>query len=436
MKCLLLVALAIPYILKAQSIPQKADELLTAYSDQHKFSGNVLIAKDGNVIFEKSYGYADLKAKRLNEANTEFRVGSLTKMFTSSSILQLVEEHKISLTDPVSKYVSTFPYKDSVKIVNLLSHTSGIKGGTGQPEPQNLKQSVENFHYEPLAFAPGSQFQYNNFNYILLSYIAEKVSGGSYADLLKKRVLNPAGMTHSAIDTKNRLSNEKAHGYVTNPSTIEWEEANEGNVDVASGAGALYSTSRDLYNWSVAIDKHKVLSDSMLNRAMTPFLNNYGMGWMTTDVFGKKQIGHTGSIPGFIANFMKFPKENATIVLLCNYQDVDARQLSQDLVAIVFGEKYSLPVVKKEVKLTESELQRYVGEYKLESGFTITVSTKGDKLFALAQGDNDAIELTPEGNNKFFLKGPETAIEFIEEGGVIKNMFVNIQGGQKFTKVK
>jgi CubicO group peptidase (beta-lactamase class C family) len=435
MKYFFLTLLIVPFLVKAQTIAQKADELLTAYSTQHKFSGNVLIAKEGKIIFERSYGYADIKTKKPNTAATEFRVGSLTKMFTSTAILQLAEAGKLSLTDPVIKYVPNFAYGDSVKIINLLSHTSGIKGYTTSPEPTNLKESIDRFKYQPLAFAPGTQFEYNNFNYILLSYIAEKTSGISFPQLIKTHVLAKAGMTHSGLDTKTRASTAKAHGYTTNPANGEWMEANQGDVAIAAGAGALYSTSGDLYKWSQAVSKHAVLQDSLLELALKPIQNNYGMGWMTTDAFGHKQIGHTGSIPGFIANFMKFPDQDVTIILLSNYEDLDGRQISKDLAAVTFGEAYNLPVVKKEVKLSDAVLNRYVGEYSLPNGFSIAVSSENNKLFALARGDQEKVELTPESETKFFLKGPETAIEFIEENGVVKYMFVDLQGGQKLEKV-
>ncbi len=436
MKYVFLALLILPVLVKSQTIAQKADELLTAYSDQHKFSGNVLIAKDGKIIFQRSYGYADISTKQPNTAATEFRVGSLTKMFTSTAILQLAEKGKLSLTDPVNKYVSNFAYGDSVKIINLLSHTSGIKGYTDSPEPTTLKESIDRFKYQPLAFVPGSQFEYNNFNYILLSYIAEKTSGVPFPKLIQSSVLSKAGMTHSGLDTKSRTSATRAHGYTTNPATAEWTEASEGNVALAAGAGALYSTLGDLYKWSEAISKHSVLPDSLIKLALKPIQNNYGMGWMTTDAFGRKQIGHTGSIPGFIANFMKFPDQDITIILLSNYEDVDGRQISKDLAAVTLGEAYNLPVVKKEVKLSDDVLNRYVGEYTLPNGFSIAVSNESNKLFALAQGDQQKVELTPESETKFFLKGPDTSIEFIEEGGIVKYMFVDLQGGQKLTKVQ
>ena len=385
---------------------------------------------------KKAYGYADKSSGQLNTIETEFRVGSLTKMFTSAVILQFADEGKISLADPVSKYVTDFSNGDKIKLIHLLSHTSGIKGSTGSPAPTSLEESISRFKVQPLSFEPGSKFEYNNFNYILLSFIAQKVSGTSLSDLFTNRLLQKTTMQHTGLDYKARQSDKKALGYITNPETANWQVANDGNVALASGAGALYSTTRDLYKWSMAISKRLVLNDSSVTMALTPVHNNYGLGWMNSQSKGRKYVGHTGSIPGFIANFMKFPAEDVTIILLSNYQDVNARKLSEDLVAVVFNESYELPVRKQAFAITSEALKKYVGEYRLANGFSITISVEENKLYALAQGDAQKIELTPESDTKFFLKGPETEIEFLRESEVVKYMFVNMQGGQKFEKVK
>ena len=433
---ILLAIVLLPGFINAQTIAQKADDLLRAYTDQQKFSGNVLIAKGDTILFEKAYGYADKSRGQLNTIETEFRVGSLTKMFTSAVILQFADEGKISLADPVSKYVTDFSNGDKIKLIHLLSHTSGIKGSTGSPAPTSLEESISRFKVQPLSFEPGSKFEYNNFNYILLSFIAQKVSGTSLSDLFTNRLLQKTTMQHTGLDYKARQSDKKALGYITNPETANWQVANDRNVALASGAGALYSTTRDLYKWSMAISKRLVLNDSSVTMALTPVHNNYGLGWMNSQSKGRKYVGHTGSIPGFIANFMKFPAEDVTIILLSNYQDVNARKLSEDLVAVVFNESYELPVRKQAFAITSEALKKYVGEYRLANGFSITISVEENKLYALAQGDAQKIELTPESDTKFFLKGPETEIEFLRESEVVKYMFVNMQGGQKFEKVK
>ena len=355
---ILLAIVLLPGFINAQTIAQKADDLLRAYTDQQKFSGNVLIAKGDTILFEKAYGYADKSSGQLNTIETEFRVGSLTKMFTSAVILQFADEGKISLADPVSKYVTDFSNGDKIKLIHLLSHTSGIKGSTGSPAPTSLEESISRFKVQPLSFEPGSKFEYNNFNYILLSFIAQKVSGTSLSDLFTNRLLQKTTMQHTGLDYKARQSDKKALGYITNRETANWQVANDGNVALASGAGALYSTTRDLYKWSMAISKRLVLNDSSVTMALTPVHNNYGLGWMNSQSKGRKYVGHTGSIPGFIANFMKFPAEDVTIILLSNYQDVNARKLSEDLVAVVFNESYDLPVRKQAFAITSEVLKK------------------------------------------------------------------------------
>lgn len=355
-------------------------------------------------------------------------------MFTSTLILKLAQASKLSLTDPVAKYVTGITGGDSVKLIHLLTHTSGIKGNI-EAQVSTLEQFVSQYKTQSLAFRPGAQFEYNNFNYILLSYIAQKVTDTPYEKLLQSEILSKAGMIHTGIDQADRASAMKALGYITNPETAAWEVVNDKNVALASGAGALYSTLGDLYKWSQTISLHKLLPDSLWTKAMQPFQNNYGMGWMSSNAYGHAQIGHTGSIPGFIANFMKFPKEDVTVILLSNYQDVDASQLSKDLAAVAFKEPFKLPVKKHAVTLSADVLKKLVGEYRLPNGFSITVSVEGNKLYALAAGDPNRIELTSESETKFFLKGPETEVHFLEENSV-KYMFVNMQGGMKFEKMK
>jgi CubicO group peptidase (beta-lactamase class C family) len=435
MKRFILMALLLPGLVKGQTIAEKADELLTAYTTQNKFSGNVLIAKKGKIIFEKAYGYADRAKNQPNNIETEFRVGSLTKMFTSTVILKLVESSRISLNDPLSKFVPGFLNGDNIQIRHLLSHTSGIKGNTEGPEPKTLAESVTKFHAEPSNVKPGEHFEYNNFNYILLSYIAQKVTGKNYPDLMREMVLNKIGMTHSGLDRNDRASANKALGYVTNPQTVAWVERETPNVAIASGAGALYTTLDDLYKWSEAIDHHTLLPAATYQKAFTPVKGNYGFGWIVNSKDGKKEISHSGAIEGFIANFIKYPEEDITIILLSNYQDTDGRQLSDDLSAIVFNKPYKIPVQKKEIALSNEILNSYAGVYQLNENFTVTVSVENNRLYALAQGDSEKIEFTPESETKFYLKGPETEIEFIKENGTVKYLFINIQGGQKLTKM-
>ena len=252
-KLILLSVLAMPVLATAQSIAQKADELLSLYTKQNQFAGNVLIAEKNKIIFEKAYGYADAANKRMNTLQTEFRAGSLTKMFTSVLILQLAEAGKLKLTDPVSKYAPNINGGDKITIKNLLSHTSGIAGNTPK-DASNARQLVEGFKNDKTMFEPGTRFEYNNFNFVLLSYIAEKITGISYPQLMQQRVFAKAGMTHSGIDNSGRKSADVAFGHTLDQKSKQLVTMETANVSAASGAGAMYTTVGDLYKFYLSGD--------------------------------------------------------------------------------------------------------------------------------------------------------------------------------------
>lgn len=426
-------ALMAPLFAFAQSISQKTDELVSAYAQQQKFSGNVLIASKGKIIFQKSYGKSDRERTRLNDEFTEFRAASLTKMFTAVLIMQLVEQKKLQLSEPLSKYFSKADPSGKVTLKHLLSHTSGLKGHTS-PGASTLGEMISGYQPEEASFAPGERFEYNNFNFILLAYIAQKKTGIAYPDLLKRNVLLKAGMTHSGIDAAGRRSSFQATGYVTDPATSQWVvTGNDKTIGAASGAGALYTTTVDLFNWSLHIGSPKLLSKKSWELLLTPVQPGYGLGWMIRNQDERTKWGHTGSIPGFIADFAWFPQDSLLITFLSNYQDLDGRKLEENLTAIVYNLPYQLPVQRKEIKLPVDQLQEYVGVYEINEQVQIQVILEGTSLMAIAPG-GDKIELTPESKDHFFLKGPEIVVEFRRNEGKIESMFVDMQGGQLFRR--
>jgi CubicO group peptidase (beta-lactamase class C family) len=356
-------------------------------------------------------------------------------MFTATAILQLAEAGRLSLTDPVAKFISGFPNGDKIQVVHLLSHSSGIKGGVDPSALTTLAVAAEGYKTTELAFEPGERHEYNNYNYILLSYIAEKVSGQRLPQLLQARIFDKVGMKQTGLDVNERPSAHKTMGYKSSRGTGEWEPMTSDNVALASGAGALYTTVGDLYKWSQAVSVATVLPAAVYQKAFTPVKGDYGLGWMVNNHKGRTGVGHTGSIEGYIAYFMKYPKEDITLIFLSNFRDTKGQQLANDLTAVVFGEPYSLPKEKKVVVLGPEVLQQYVGAYQLSEGFRITVSVEDNKLYALAPGDKEPVELTPESETKFFLKGPEIEVEFLKEEGKVQYMLIKMGGGKKLVKV-
>ena len=432
-KLIFLLVLAMPALATAQSIAQKTDDLLSLYTKQNQFAGNVLIAEKGKIIFEKAYGYADAASQRMNTLQTEFRAGSLTKMFTSALVLQLAEAGKLKLTDPVSKYAPNIVGGNKITIKHLLSHTSGIAGST-PPAAINAKQLVEGFKSDSAAFVPGSRFEYNNFNFILLSYIAEKVTGTAYPKLMHQNVFSKAGMFHSGIDFSGRKSPDFAMGHTVDPKSKQLVRMETRNVATASGAGAMYTTVGDLYKFALALKQNKLFSAKIKQLALTPVQLGYGLGWIITDNGKHFKVGHTGSIEGFRADFMVFPKDDKVVIFLSNLLPPAESRVERALAAIAFDEPYQIETAKKEIILSPEVLAKYVGTYTSEVG-NMVVSFKEGKLQVLAPG-GDTADLGAIAENKFFVKGPEILVEFKEEDGKVNAMSVDMRGGITFKKVQ
>jgi CubicO group peptidase (beta-lactamase class C family) len=419
---LFLVTLLLPFLSNAQDVAAKADELLTAFHKQGKFTGTVLIAKEGKIVFEKGYGYANLEQKQPNTPNTEFRIGSLSKPFTAILILQLQEQGKLNIKDPIQKFIPDYPKGDSIQIEHLLNHTSGIKSITGMKEyyekwigqPSTLEQTIAHFKNEPLHFTPGSRFEYSNSNYILLSYIAEKASGISFSQLLEKNITKKLKLKQTGVDQNSRVSKNKAIGYATTP-TDSFAIARYTEMSVLSGAGAVYATARDLYAWDQALYGSKLLTDASRKAMFTPYKNNYALGWEVVQSKGRLEMGHSGSIDGYLSNYIRFPKQDVCIIFLSNYFQSKGPQISKALTAIVFNEPYVIPKEKIAITLQESVYQSYVGQYQLEKGPTLAVVFEEGKLKGKL-GNQPYFEMLAESETKFFIKGVDGDVEFVKEG--------------------
>ncbi|HYH15969.1 MAG TPA: serine hydrolase [Flavisolibacter sp.] len=421
MRKFFLFTFLLPFLVQAQDIASKADALLMAYHTQGKFTGTVLIAKEGKIIFEKGYGYADIQNKVPNSSKTEFRIGSLSKPFTATIIMQLQEKGQLTIKDPIQKYLPDYPKGDSILIENLLSHTSGIKSLTSMKEyyekwiatPSTLEQTIGYFKNEPLNFSPGTRFEYSNSNYILLSYIAEKVSGTSFSNLLQNALLKKIKLQHSGLDQNSRISKVKAIGYDTTP-TDSFALARYNDMSVLSGAGAMYSTARDLYLWDRALYTNMLLSDASKKLMFTPVQNNYGLGWEIRQANGRTLMSHSGSIDGFLTNFMRFPDQDVCIIFLANYFQSKGPQISKALTAIVFNEPYEMPKQRKAIALADSVLTSYAGHYQMEKGPQLLIVFEEGKLKGKL-GNQPYFEMLPEAKTKFYIKGIDGDVEFIRD---------------------
>ncbi len=351
------------------SIATKLNELVTAYAKLNKFNGSVLVAKQNKILLQKGYGIKDAAGKWMNDADTKFQIASVTKQFTAAVILKLVELKKMALTDKLSKYYSGFAYGDSISMEHLLTHTSGLKNFT--EEDTSINKTNEQLMVPYLAtlqpdFAPGTKWHYTNSGYVMLGYIIQKVSGMSYWAAVRTYIFTPLQMNNSGFDFANAPGN-KATGYdVLNDSVQRPSAVTDSTVPF--GAGAVFSTVNDMYQWHKGLQQYKIVGKAVMDRAYTACSkNNYGYGWQIDSLFGRRILSHSGAISGFGSNFARVPEDDVCIVLLSNTSGStgDDIKMTNKLLAILYNQPYSIPVKRTQVPVSEEVLQQYTGTYEI-----------------------------------------------------------------------
>jgi CubicO group peptidase (beta-lactamase class C family) len=327
---------AVP-VVKNMTDAQVASSLgayLEELSAGDKFSGVVLVAKDGEPIFEKAYGLANKARKIPNNLETKFNLGSMNKMFTSVAIAQLAQAGKLSFDDTVGKHLPEYPNKDvagKVTIHQLLTHTSGL-GSYWNAKFEARKGSIKTvsdylslFADEPLSAEPGKRFRYSNSGFIVLGAIIEKVSGQNYYDFVRERIYKPAGMTNTDAYEMTEATSNLAMGYTTEGEKAEGtRHENTGTRPNRGGpAGGGYSTARDLLRFHTALRNHKLLSQKYTELITSGKVEmgraKYAYGFGDEVINGKRVFGHNGGAPGIASDLSMFPESGYTSVVLTNY---------------------------------------------------------------------------------------------------------------------
>ena len=420
----------------------------------HDPGAAALVARDGAVLYENGFGFANLEKDIPITVETEFRIGSVTKQFTAAAILKLQEEGKLSVDDKLSQFIPDYPRGDEVTIHHLLTHISGIKSYTDKINFEDkevtkpiasVEAHIESFKHDPYNFDPGETWSYNNSGYFLLGYIVEKVSGQSYGEYLKQAFFDPLGMKNTGVHYKGIMLKNEAIGYSYQDGEVE--VAPDWEMSWAGGAGALYSTVGDLYKWNEAIFNGKVLGAASLQAAFTPVTLNdgkvsqpkYGYGWMINEFRGWKELQHGGGLPGFITSLARFPEQNITVTVLTNAAPPDQlnpQQAAHDLTEIFFWEDMApQESYVADENADTSRYHDYVGRYAYPGGAVLTVSKEGHQLFAQLTGQ-PKFEIFPRGNKEFFWKVVDATVRFVpDEAGEVTHA-VHTQAGQTFEAPK
>lgn len=317
-----------PEPMEIDALIREVRNRLDALEAAGKVSGNVLLARNGEPIFEWSGGLADRELSVPVSPDSQFRMASLGKMFTAVAILQLAEAGKLSLDDPLSRHLPDYPNLAVAKAVtlrHLLNHTSGL-GDIFSEDFSKVSGSLQThrdywttFASTPLEFVPGSRDRYSNYGYILLGSVIEAVTDLSYYDHLEKAIYDPAGMTSTGAEPESVLVVDRAHAYtkaggqwIRETASLPWR---------GTAAGGGYTTARDLMKFATALTDGTLLSAKSLDEATRPqnIKAWYGYGFMVSGEGVDRQFGHEGGAPGSNAILNVRPGRGYTVIGLSNF---------------------------------------------------------------------------------------------------------------------
>jgi D-alanyl-D-alanine carboxypeptidase len=326
-------------------VPPHADateRLVETYKAKGLTDATVLVAKDGVPIFRASFGLANREWGIPNAPGAEFGIGSITKQFTALAILELAHDGKLSLDDPLSRFVQAAPPTwREITIRYLLTHTSGIPNHTSLPEwgeqtwifrsPEDLIHFVRD---RPLDFAPGVKFQYDNTGYVILGFIVQKASGQPLSDYLAAHVFTPLGMKHTGF-VGDQVLPRRASGYEHDGA--RWL-ADLWMLPIRdSGAGGIYSTADDLLTWDQALYDPKRFGLTDLKPMFTDYGHGFGFGYVVATQEGHPVWWHNGHFAGFSSIIARYPNDKLTVVVLSNDEGAPVEHFSQDLAALYLG---------------------------------------------------------------------------------------------------
>lgn len=417
-----------------QKNANRVDSLLSIFTKKNMFCGSVLIAKNGKVLLNKGYGMANYSYDIPNSPTTKFKLASVSKQFTAMAIMMLQEKGRLSTDDKLSKFWPEYKFGEKITVHNLLTHTSGIANLTNLPvfdsineQPHTLIELMGYFKELPLEFEPGEKFKYSNSGYILLTYIIEKASGKNYGDFMKENIFDPLGMKNSGLYPETGILKNEAIGYHAEEQGLE--KAPYINMTIPCGAGALYSTTEDMYTWDRALTTEKLVKKSTIDKIFTAYKDGYGYGWFIDNYNDHPWIFHNGGIEGFSTTISRFPKEDMTIIMLRNVDNYTVLPSARIARQIMYGDKFELPVERKIANVNPSIYKNLCGEFELGPGFVLTISsTEENKIYCQATGQSKA-EMYPESEYRYFFKVVDAQLEFSkDENGKVNQVTLHQNG--------
>ena len=431
---------------------QKDDKQLAAYfdkilSEQFKTDepgATVLVSHNGQVIYKKAFGMANLELGVPMQVDNVFWIASIGKEFTAVAILQLMEQGKLNLQDEITKFIPDYPTQgNKITIEHLLTHTSGIHNYSGMKDPEKKlafdctpNEVIDFFKNLPMRFAPGTKWEYSNSGYFLLGYIIEKITGKPYSEYLEENIFKPVGMTNSLFANNKRIIKNRVGAYSLGDNGFE--NSRPLNMTHVYSAGAIQSTVEDFFKWHQAVHFYKLVKKENLDKAFTRYKLtdgkevDYGYGRRLGYVYESPSIWHGGGIEGFGTTEMYLPKEDVFVVVFSNCDCSYPKEITSRLAALASGKPYEY----KEIPVENSILKGYTGLYENQKGQQRIITVSENKLFSqLGRGPKSNVKAYQK-DMFFFDDNAMFTIEFSrnKKGGIEKLITKKLDGNEVWNK--
>lgn len=387
------------------------EALIDGYARDDRFTGTILVTQGGHALIDKGYGLADRSAGTPNTPDTRYHIASITKPFTATAILMLRDRGRLSLDDPLTKYIPDAPTAwQGVTLRHLLAHTSGLgdhnpllAGHFGEPfTPARLWGIIRTL---PLGSRPGEKYQYSNAGYSILGLVIEKVSGQTYGDFLRDNIFVPLHMDATGYNPP--VGPRDAIGYEMGDDVPV--AAAHRDLTNSFSAGGLVSTTHDLLTWQEALFGGRLISKAALAEMETQGL---GIARMTLD--DHTLYSHSGHLPGYVSDAAYQPEGGLSVIVLGNLDNSSPVWISRALTSIAHGFPAEVVPLPKAIEVAPEILAQYTGTYVLMPDLSLTVSVEGNHLVVQATGQ-DKVRAYPESATMFFAKTVEARLEFVRD---------------------
>ncbi len=414
----------------AQNIDaQKLDNYFNTLEANNKFMGSIAILKDGEIVYNKQVGFLETNSKQKSNKHTKYRIGSVSKVFTAVLIFKAIENGKITLNTTIDHYFPSIENSNKITISHLLNHRSGIHSFTENKEaflsyhtqPKTEKEMLEIISKGGSDFKPNEKVAYSNSNYLLLSYILEKLYEKPFANILEDEITVPLNLKNTFFGSKINIENNECYAYKFDK---QWQKTDETDPSIDMGAGGIVSTPTDLIHFVEALFNNKLLSAKNVAKMKT-IQDKFGMGLFKIKYYDKISFGHNGEIDGFISILRYFPNENYAFAITSNGENYSSNLIEGTIVNSLFNKHYDIPDFRI-YEPKSKELDQYIGVYSSDSfPVKLRVTKSAKQLYMQATGDSKMnLQATAKGEFKYEPAGIVIAFD------VEKQQLLITQGGK------